>query len=190
MEVLSSTSVSAQPFKRNATYADLSTIPETWNGQLIDGDLWAFPRPAPTHGLAISRLSRALGPEEANTDTGWIIVFEFEIWFGRHLLIPDLAGWRRPRCPNLEEQTQTVTPDWVCEGLSPSTARLDRGRKREIYAEHEVGHLWFADPANKTIEVLALDRGRYEIHQVAGGAERTPLAPFTTELDLAQLWAL
>ena len=190
MEVLNSTSMSAQPFKRNATYADLSTIPETWNGQLIDGDLWAFPRPAPTHGLAISRLFRALGPEEADSETGWIIVFEFEFWFGKHMLIPDLAGWRRPRGPNLDEQTQMVAPDWVCEGLSPSTARLDRGRKREIYAEHKVGHLWFADPANKTIEVLALDRGRYEIHQIAGGSERTQLAPFTTELDLSPLWSL
>jgi len=190
MEVLDSKQVSAQPFKRNATYADLATLPEHWTGQLIDGDLWAFARPAPAHAHATARLYRALGPEEADRETGWIIMSEVEIWFGKHLLVPDLAGWRRPRCPNLEEQTQTVTPDWVCEGLSPSTARLDRGRKREIYAEHNVGHLWFADPANKTIEVLVLDRGRYEIHQVAGGAERAQLAPFATQLDLAQLWSL
>lgn len=30
------------PFKRNATYADLYTIPEAWVGELIDGDLYAF----------------------------------------------------------------------------------------------------------------------------------------------------
>jgi Uma2 family endonuclease len=182
--------VSAQPFKRNATYADLASLPEGWTGQLVDGDLWAFARPAPAHALAITRLLKALGPEEADRETGWIFLFEVEFWFGKHMLVPDIAGWRRPRAPNLEEQTQTVTPDWVCEGLSPSTARLDRGRKREIYAEHNVGHLWLADPANKTIEVLALDGAqRYQIHQV-GGAERTVLAPFGTELDLAQLWSL
>lgn len=190
MEVLHSTSMSGQPFKRNATYADVAALPEHWTGQLIDGDLWVFARPAPPHGLAIARLFRALGPEEAESNTGWIFVIEFEFWFGKHLLVPDLAGWRRPRGPNLEEQSQTSPPDWICEGLSPSTARLDRGRKREIYAEHKVGHLWFADPANKTIEVLALDRGRYEIQQVAGGADRVQLAPFGTEIDLAPLWSL
>lgn len=190
MEVLSSKQVSAQPFKRNATYADVAALPEGWNGQLIDGDLWAFPRPAPVHALAITNLVQKLAPERASRESGWLIMFEVEIWLARQLLVPDLAGWRRPRVPNLDEQSLTLTPDWVCEGLSPSTARLDRGRKREIYAEHEVGHLWFADPANKTIEVLALDRGRYEIHQVAGGAERAQLAPFATELDLSLLWSV
>ena len=133
---------------------------------------------------------RALGPETDDRETGWIILFGVEVWFGEHLLVPDLAGWRRPRVPNLDEQSLTLAPDWVCEGLSPSTARLDRGRKREIYAEHNVGHLWFADPANKTIEVLALDRGRDEILEVAGGPDRAQLAPFATQVDLAPLWSL
>lgn len=187
MEVLHSTTMAAQPFKRNATYADIANLPEGWNGQLIDGDLWAFPRPAPAHALAITRLSRQLGPAEDDRETGWLILFEVEIWFGKHLLVPDVAGWRRPRLPNLDDQTLTLTPDWACEGLSPSTARLDRGRKREIYAEHKVGHLWFADPANRTIEVLALEGAHYQIHQI-GGAERTRLAPFDVELHLAPLW--
>lgn len=187
MEVLHSTTMAAQPFKRNATYADLSSIPDGWNGQLIDGDLWAFPRPSLGHALAISRLFRELGPAEHDREAGWILLFEPEIWFGKHLLIPDVAGWKRPRTPNVEVHSATLAPDWVCEGLSPSTARLDRGRKREIYAEHKVGHLWFADPANRTIEVLALEGVHYQIHQI-GGSERTRLSPFDVEIDLAPLW--
>lgn len=189
MEVLDSKAMAGQPFKKNASYQDLYTIPEGWTGQIIDGDLWAFARPAPPHSLAITRLSQELRPAQDDKATGWIILFEVEIWFGKHLLVPDLAGWRRPRAPDLEVQTLELAPDWVCEGLSPATARLDRGRKREIYAEHGVGHLWFADPTHHTVEVLALQGSHYQVVQSAG-SERARLAPFDVELDLTQLWTL
>lgn len=48
--------------------------------------------------------------------------------------IPDVVGF-------------TLAPDWVCEVLSPSTARLDRRRKLPIYARAEVEHVWLLDPA-------------------------------------------
>ncbi len=50
----------------------------------------------------------------------------------------------------------TQPPDWVCEALSPSTARFDRGRKLEVYAEASVSHVWLVDPLARTLEVLAL----------------------------------
>ena len=67
---------------------------------------------------------------------GWWILDEPELHLGEHIVVPDLAGWRRERLAALpEEAFFSLAPDWVCEVLSPSTESIDRRRKLPIYAE-------------------------------------------------------
>ncbi len=178
------------PFKKNAKYADLETIPDGWVGEIIDGNLYAHARPRTIHGRAIWKLGHQLDPaDEDDSPDGWVILPEPEIWFGKNLLVPDLAGWRRKHMPEMPDVVSLrIIPDWVCEGLSPSTARLDKGRKREIYEKHKVGHVWFADPTNKTLDVLALDRGGYRLATTVVRDARRKLPPFKFPIDLAKLW--
>ena len=178
------------PFKKNATYADLDTIPDTWVGEIIHGDLYAFPRPRSIHSRALTRVIQALSSyDDDESPDGWIILHDVEIWFGKNLLVPDLCGWRRSRMPELPDvAVMKLAPDWVCEGLSPSTARLDKGPKREIYAKAGVGHLWLADPALKTIDVFELAGKTYNFLRTAGGDETAKLAPFPQPIDLSRLW--
>ncbi|MEZ5579520.1 MAG: Uma2 family endonuclease [Candidatus Competibacteraceae bacterium] len=62
------------------------------------------------------------------------------------MLVPDLAGWRRERMPRLPHDHRIeVVPDWVCEILSPSTAKTDRVIKMPVYARHGVPYLWLVD---------------------------------------------
>jgi Uma2 family endonuclease len=176
------------PFKKNATYADLYTIPENWVGEIIHGDLYAFPRPRSIHSRALTRLMQALAPyDDDESPDGWIILHDVEIWFGKNLLVPDVCGWRRRRMPEMPDVTvMKLAPDWVCEGLSASTVRLDKGPKREIYAKGGVGHIWFADPALKTIDVLELTGKTYNFVRTA--TEKAKLAPFPQPIDLSRLW--
>lgn len=180
--------------KRNASYADIEALPEGKVGELIEGDLYVFRRPRVQHARAITKLYQQLGPaEDEPGKKGWVILFEVEIWLDRKhttLLVPDLAGWRRDRMPEIPDvQTLDLAPDWVCEGISPATAGHDKGRKREIYAKNKVGHLWYADPKLETLEIFTLDRGSYRLSRVASGNERGVFAPFTHEIDLAKLWS-
>lgn len=177
------------PFKKNATYADLDTLPETWVGELIDGDLYAFPRPRTTHSHALTQLMMQLGSIANDRPDGWTILHDVEIWFGKNLLVPDVCGWRNSRLPELPDVvTMKLAPDWVCEGLSRSTARLDKGRKREIYAKGGVRHIWYADPALLLIEVLALEGKSYRVVETAGGETKKKLPPFEHALDLSRCW--
>lgn len=67
--------------------------------------------------------------------------------------MPDLAGWRRDDLPVVPSAPfLTVAPQWVCEVLSPSTARLDRVLKSRLYAREGVVHLWLVDPLARTLE--------------------------------------
>lgn len=178
------------PFKRNARYLDLERIPDGWVGELIDGDLYAFPRPRSVHLRAIGRIFRQLDDDDENRAAGWIILSEPQVRFSKHLLVPDLAGWRRARMPRLPDvATFDLAPDWVCECLSPSTARIDQGRKREIYAKHGVQHIWFVNADLQLVEVLRLDGDSYRVIKTEGGSKRVVCPPFARRIDLAKLWA-
>ena len=186
--------MSPASLKKSATYADLLALPENVTGQIIDGDLYAQPRPAPRHVVAEDALHFLLaGPLQFGTGGGpggWWILTEPEIHMGPHVLVPDLAGWRRSRLPSPPTQGQfTLTPDWVCEVLSPSTKAFDHKKKRRVYTEQKVPHLWFVDPISKSIDVLRLSGDLYSIVDVFGGDEISRLEPFEAiELDLSLLW--
>jgi Uma2 family endonuclease len=178
--------------KRHATEADLDLVPETHTAEIIDGDLHAFPRPKTFHQSAQFELGELLGPARRRPPPdGWVILPEVQIAFQQkwpHLLIPDLSGWRRARMPEMPDvATVELAPDWVCEGMSPSTARHDRGRKTEIYAAAGIPHLWFFDSALQLVETFELVDGRYRMLATASD-ERTTLAPFDIEIDFSQLW--
>ena len=119
---------------------------------------------------------------------GWWILFEPELQLvDREPMSPDLAGWRVERMPALPEIAYfTLAPDWVCEVLSNSTAKIDRDHKLPIYAAHGVAHVWLIDPVERTLEVHALLERRVRLYE---GDVRVRADPFSAiEIDLAALW--
>ena len=178
---------------RPATYEDLLAVPEHLVAEIIDDELYTSPRPAPRHASATAGLSGALhGPFDRGRrgPVGWRILMEPELHFGRDVLVPDLAGWRRDRLPELPQEAYfTLAPDWVCEVLSPSTASLDRLKKLRVYAREQVRCVWLVDPIATTVEVFGLEAGQWVLTFTAGGAETIPLPPFDVlPLDLTLLW--
>ena len=121
-----------------------------------------------------------------------MILHEPELHLEAHVLVPDMAGWRRERMPEMpiDKAYFTLAPDWACEILSPSTAAVDRGDKRAVYAMQGVAHLWFVDPEARTLEVLSLDGASYRVSAVFSADAKVRADPFDAiELDLAALWA-
>ncbi|WP_163782990.1 Uma2 family endonuclease [Myxococcus vastator] len=179
--------------KRPATYEDLVALPEHQVGQIIDGELIAQPRPASRHARASSALLSGLfNPFDLGQGGpgGWWILHEPELHLGADVLVPDLAGWRRDRMPEVPDTSFfTLAPDWVCEVLSPSTAALDRSRKKRIYAREGVGHVWLVDPQARTLEVFRLSRGQWLEQGTWSDDERVRAEPFeAVELRLGVLW--
>lgn len=52
-------------------------------------------------------------------------------------------------------------PDLVVEVLSPSTARRDKGYKKDAYEASGVPEYWIVDTMNKSVEVYLLRDGKY-----------------------------
>lgn len=185
----------ADPARREATYDELAALPARVTGQIVFGVLHAHPRPAPKHTQAATTLGEELGPpfkRGRGGPGGWLILDEPEIHLGPHVIVPDLAGWRRERMPEMpvDKAYFVLSPDWACEVLSPSTASLDRGDKLKVYRAFDVAHVWFVDPEAKTLEILAHDEKGYRVFEVFSGDAKVRAVPFDAiELDLALLWA-
>jgi Uma2 family endonuclease len=182
--------------KQRATYDDLLKLPDHLIGEIIDGELVASPRPGLRHSRAAMVLSQDLGgPFDRSTGGpggpgGWYFLFEPELHLHGDVLVPDVVGWRRERMARAPDTAGVeLAPDWVCEVLSPSTARYDRNGKRKIYEREKVGHLWLVDPANRTLEVFALRADGFGLLQVFGGDDKVRADPFAElELALARWW--
>ncbi len=177
---------------KRATYDDVLSAPENQVAEILDGELFLSPRPALRHSVACSEVYGALVPFGDGHDGpgGWRVLFEPELHFGEHVVVPDLAGWRRQRLPTVPDTAFfTLAPDWVCEVLSPSTERLDRGRKLRIYAEAGVAQAWLVNPTERTLEVLRLRDRAWTIVAVCTGSDTVRVEPFDAiELPLGRLW--
>ncbi|MDF2697935.1 MAG: hypothetical protein K0S65_6318 [Labilithrix sp.] len=184
----------AAPSSRPATYADLEALPPNMVGEIVRGVLYANPRPASAHAAAASAIGEELGPpfkRSKGGPGGWVILDEPELHLGEDVLVPDLGGWRRERMPEMPHVAAfELAPDWVCEVLSPSTAKLDRGEKIPVYARASVGHIWLVDPLQQYLEVLRLDGATYRILGTYFTDAKVRAEPFDAiELDLTVLWA-
>jgi Uma2 family endonuclease len=182
------------PSKRRATYEDLLAVPDHLVAELLGGTLVTFPRPAARHAWASSSLGGELhGPfmRGRGGPGGWILLDEPELHLRADVLVPDLAGWRRERMPELPDAAAfDLAPDWICEVLSPSTAATDRAEKMPIYAREGGTNLWLVDPIARTLEVSRLEQGRWVLLGTWRDEAHVRAEPFADfELDLAGLWA-
>jgi len=158
---------------------------------------WPFSYPSETGseaftGKLIAR-SRAQWPFDKGRGRpgGWWILDEPELHLGSHILVPDLAGWRRTRLPSLPKTAWfELAPDWVCEVLSPGTAADDRAEKLPIYAEYGVVYAWLIDPQLRTLEPFENNAGKWHLLTTLNDQGRVSLSPFDAiAFDLSLLWA-
>ena len=185
----------SQP-RRKATYDELLAVPEHKVAEIIAGELVVSPRPASPHALAASAIGSVLfdrfnrPPGSGAVPGGWWILYEPELHLGDDVIVPDLAGWRRARMPTFPDIAAfTIPPDWVCEVLSASTKRVDRGPKMTIYARERVGHLWFVAPLARVLEVHRLETQTFTRIARHTGSGEIIAEPFETiTLELARWW--
>jgi Uma2 family endonuclease len=177
------------------TYDDIIALPENLVGEILNGELHTHPRPAPRHAQAYSALGGRLWNSfgrSSDGPSGWWILDEPELHLGRDIIVPDIAGWRRERMPELPDTAWfELAPDWACEILSPATAALDRTVKMSIYARERISHLWLVDPDARTLEVYQLnDAGQWLLLGTLKENDPVQQPPFdAVSFSLGDLWA-
>ena len=183
------------PAYQPTLYDELCALPEGVTGEIIHGQLHTMTRPSGRHGLAEGALNVHIGGPfgYSRGPGGWWIIPEPEIHLVRdtEVAVPDLAGWRRERMPALPEDHRFETvPDWVCEILSPSTAKKDRVLKLPLYAHYGVAYAWLVDPLAHTLEAYELGQGLWVLIATLADDAPVRVPPFdAVEFSLSDLWA-
>ena len=130
--------------------------------EVIDGELFVTPAPSRVHQRAVRELVLLIEPYVREHALGETIFAPADVVvFGpRKFVQPDLFV-----LPFVDNAPAGSWADvgrllLAVEVISPSTARTDRSRKRDLYLEKGVPEYWIVDPDARTVERWqSADRG-------------------------------
>ena len=176
------------------TYREFCLLPEDGRRhELIEGDFYSTPSPAPMHQRVSFRLMQALGRQL--DDAGLAIVFPAPtdlILADTTVTVPDILVLRRDRKHLITRRGIEGPPEIVVEILSPSTKGNDEFLKKSVYAKFKIPEYWIVDTDHGWVSVFRLVGEAYLLAKKfdrAGTLEsgefpelRIPLAPIFEEI--------
>ncbi|CAM4045334.1 Uma2 family endonuclease [Corallococcus sp. ZKHCc1 1396] len=165
-------------------HEEAQSLPHYLVGEALDGVLYVS---APS----VAR-RKGLSPLLGRAPDGWWWTGEPRLLLGQDVLVPDLAGWVGGRPPTLPQGPSIDrTPDWICEVMSPSTAKLDLATKLPRYARAGILHAWLIDPVHHVLQVFRQAHGLWELKSTFVDEDRVRAEPFEKlELTLMPFWQL
>ncbi|MGH8021081.1 MAG: Uma2 family endonuclease [Opitutaceae bacterium] len=129
------------------TVDDYRATPEGSRCQLVEGELIMAPAPSRFHQEILWNLGQILGRYLASHRIGRVYFAPFDVYLGEHdVYQPGVIFISQDRLHILADDGAHGAPGLVIEVISPSTAQLDKKRKRGIYARAGVKELWLVDP--------------------------------------------
>ncbi len=120
--------------------------------EVIDGDLIVSPGPSLMHQRVGFVLQEVLNRFARQQGIGYALAGPGEVEPDPHTLVqPDIfvVAPVNGRCPRTTDEIEKIF--LVCEVLSPSSGRIDRVRKRQLYQRMLVEY-WIVDPPSRMIE--------------------------------------
>lgn len=148
MAVLPNPVVSRAETVERLTHEDFMRLaPEDKKAELIDGEI-IMPSPAfDSHERLLGFLLTILTAFVRHFGLGQVRGSRYAVRIAEgHTYEPDILFVRQERAHLITERELLEAPDLVVEIISASTARYDRGPKRESYEIAGVRELWLIDP--------------------------------------------
>jgi len=171
------------------TYEDYYKLDNDQRYEIIDGNLLVAPAPALWHQDWLMDLAFLLRQHVREYRLGRLFIAPVDVVpDDENTIQPDLVFVASAKAGMLRQCAIFGAPDLLVELVSPSSARRDRYVKKELYARFGVKEYWIGDPANSSMEILALDKGRYKPHCAAEEKGKlTSLVLTGLEFDLSEL---
>jgi Uma2 family endonuclease len=118
---------------------------ETPRYELVDGELLVTPSPIGPHQKSVRRLLVALDAYLGQNPVGEVLDSPFDVELESETIVqPDVFVVPPEEAKRLETEMPARSLLLVIEVISPSSARGDRGPKRELYQRH-VPEYWIVD---------------------------------------------
>ena len=136
--------------------------------EFINGEVVVHSPARDAHNGVVLRLAALLSAHnQAHALGGKVTAEKALIGLTRNDYEPDVAFWGPEKAAEIGPDTTIYpAPDLVVEVLSASTARRDRGVKREDYAAHGVAEYWIVDADDETVTAHRIEAGQYRDERV------------------------
>lgn len=142
----------------------LAELDDSTKAEFIEGKIVLHSPAKEKHNAAVKCLLLLVGTFVDVYDLGIVQVEKAMVHLTRNNFEPDLAFWSNEKAKDITPDTMLYpAPDWVCEVLSTSTAKTDRGIKLVDYALHGVTEYWIVDPDKQQLEQYLLKETTYEL---------------------------
>jgi Uma2 family endonuclease len=174
---------------RRWTYEEYYRLNDDQRYEIIDSNLLMAPAPDMWHQDWSRKLFRLFDRFVTKNKLGEIFYAPVDVVLdGANTVQPDLIFVSSANKGIIQQRAIFGVPDLLVELISPSSVRRDRYDKKELYARFGVKEYWIGDPANKTLEVLALKENHYDLHCCAEeNGKLTSLVLSGLEFDLAEI---
>ena len=147
------------------TYEDYLAFPNDGKRyEILWGEVYVNPAPLTVHQRISRNLEFLLHRHVTEQDLGEVLYAPVDVIFGRTDVVqPDLLFVAKSRLAIIQKHGVKGPPDLIVEILSKSTAALDRGGKKQRYAQCGVAHYWIVDPDGCSIDEHLLQGGAYAL---------------------------
>ena len=174
------------------TYDDYVTLPNDGRRyEIHDGELSVTPTPTFRHQWILAELLGILRAHVAAHDLGEVVPAPITVVLADTSIVePDIVFVEKARMGIVSARgTIDGAPTLAVEILSPSTARIDRHTKKQLFERYGVPYYWIVDADARAIDVYLASAGAYGPLDRHDGDALNDLAPFPgLRIDGARLW--
>ncbi|MGH7653956.1 MAG: Uma2 family endonuclease [Gemmatimonadaceae bacterium] len=144
-----------QPY--NWTADDLDLLPDDGNRyEVVDGELFVTPAPSFAHQRVMGAIYTRLYAFVANQKRfAWVMFAPGDVHMDtKNQVQPDIFVVPRTAAGIPATWREAPRPILVVEVLSSTTARRDRGPKRELYMRARIGEYWIVDHKKRSVVIV------------------------------------
>ena len=172
------------------TYEEYYRLDDDQRYEIIDGSLLPMtPGPDTWHQSWVGEIYMIFQSHLKTRKLGKVFLSPVDVVLDEENTIqPDLVFVSNANLNIIQKRAIFGAPDLLVELVSPSSVRRDRQVKRDLYARFGVQEYWIGDPAKRTLEILNLQAGRYDLHcRAEGKGKLSSLVLPGLKFDLTQI---
>lgn len=162
------------------TYEDYAALPnDGLRYEIHEGELSVTPAPGTRHQRVVRNLLRLLDTHVRAGGLGEVFLSPVAVILAATTVVePDLVYLDPGRAALVTERAIEGAPTLAVEVISPSTPKIDRNTKFQLYARYRVPYYWIVDPGARTIEAYQLTDDGYRLVGSADDRRSVALPPF------------
>ena len=146
------------------TYEEYYKLEDDQRYEIIDGQLLMAPAPDLWHQDWLNSLNIFVTHHVKRKKLGRLFIAPVDVVLdAENTVQPDLVFVAAQNEGILQTRAIFGTPDLVVEIVSPSSERRDHYVKMSLYAQFGVKEYWIGGATRRSLEILTLTKGRYEL---------------------------